>query len=149
MLSDLVREHSEAKARAKAEAAEAKASASQHLQELAAAVVADLNTEVSQVFANQQHIDKEIQAMQAALAKQKRTAAKWATSVKKFNQALKEIGDVENWAATLENDMRKVVDAIQIAKRGNSSQQAQQQAHAPAASEQGAQDQQDVPASTA
>eukprot|EP01147_Barroeca_monosierra_P004127 gene4127-62_t len=119
MLSNIIKEHTEAKAqRTSGNAAETRIRASEQMQALVSDAVVDLNAEVSQVFANQKAIDSEIQSMQEALARQKRATAKWSTSVKKFNQSLKEIGDVENWTEILENDMRIVLDAIQLSKQG-------------------------------
>lgn len=38
--------------------------------------------------------------------------------VNSFNQALKEIGDVENWAERLESDMHVVVKALEYSVEG-------------------------------
>jgi hypothetical protein len=40
--------------------------------------------------------------------------------VSKFNAALKEIGDVENWAERLEDDMHTIVDTLEYIHRGRS-----------------------------
>ena len=37
-----------------------------------------------------------------------------------FNTALKELGDVENWARTIEADMRIVSDALELSYKGGS-----------------------------
>ena len=36
----------------------------------------------------------------------------WITMVEGFNQALKEIGDVENWAEQIESDMYVVAECL-------------------------------------
>eukprot|EP00055_Hartaetosiga_balthica_P011443 m.52035 g.52035 ORF g.52035 m.52035 type:complete len:141 (+) comp7597_c0_seq1:280-702(+) len=84
-------------------------------QEFSAALVEDVNKEISAVFSNQRQIEDSLQEMQAAIQRQSKTAIKWASSINKFNQSLKELGDVENWAMVLEADMKKIVEVIQFA----------------------------------
>ena len=51
-------------------------------------------------------------------AKHNKLAANWTSSISKFNTALKEMGDVENWAERLEDDMRTVVDTLEMVHKG-------------------------------
>ena len=51
-------------------------------------------------------------------AKHNKAASQWAQVVSKFNAALKEIGDVENWAERLEDDMHTIVDTLEYIHRG-------------------------------
>uniref|UniRef100_A0A0L8GTY8 Biogenesis of lysosome-related organelles complex 1 subunit 1 n=1 Tax=Octopus bimaculoides TaxID=37653 RepID=A0A0L8GTY8_OCTBM len=41
----------------------------------------------------------------------------WLKLVEDFNTALKEIGDVENWARNIEADMRTISSALEYAYR--------------------------------
>jgi hypothetical protein len=38
--------------------------------------------------------------------------------VEGFNQALKELGDVENWARSIESDMREIAAGLEHAYKG-------------------------------
>lgn len=44
--------------------------------------------------------------------------AQWISMVEGFNQALKEIGDVENWARSIEMDMRTIATALEYVHKG-------------------------------
>ncbi len=38
--------------------------------------------------------------------------------IENFNQSLKELGDVENWAKTIETDMVSIASALEYAYKG-------------------------------
>jgi len=43
----------------------------------------------------------------------------WLNLVENFNSALKEIGDAENWARSIESDMRTITSALEHAYKGS------------------------------
>ena len=56
--------------------------------------------------------DLDPQVNAAQFAKQ---TMQWLKLVEDFNTALKEIGDVENWARNIETDMRTISSALEYA----------------------------------
>ncbi|XP_025903151.1 biogenesis of lysosome-related organelles complex 1 subunit 1 [Nothoprocta perdicaria] len=73
---------------------------------------------VAQAYVNQRKLDREVRTLQAQAAQFARQTAQWIAMVESFNQALKEIGDVENWARSMELDMRSVAAALDYVCKG-------------------------------
>ncbi|XP_066473113.1 biogenesis of lysosome-related organelles complex 1 subunit 1 [Tiliqua scincoides] len=118
MLSRLLREH------------QAKQSERKELQEqrrreaiaaatcLTEALVDHLNVGVAQAYVNQKKLDYEVKTLQIQAAQFAKQTGQWITMVENFNQALKEIGDVENWARSIEMDMRTIATALEYVYKG-------------------------------
>ncbi|GAU90848.1 hypothetical protein RvY_03208 [Ramazzottius varieornatus] len=82
-------------------------------EELTKTLVRNLNTSVSQAYVNQRKIDAEAKALQARVNRFTQQSHAWLQIADNFNGALKELGDVENWARSIERDMRIVNDTLQ------------------------------------
>ncbi|MCP9259154.1 GCN5-like protein 1 [Dirofilaria immitis] len=98
MLTRMIKEHDAAQQKKKNEAIVA-------AQNLTGAVVDHLNYSSEKVGENA-----------SELARQ---AEQWIQITDSFNQALKEIGDVENWAKTIETDMKIISNTLQAVFEGN------------------------------
>lgn len=59
---------------------------------------------------------KKLQSNAGQLAKQ---TSQWLQLIFSFNQAMKEIGDVENWAKTMERDMQTIAETLEKAYKAN------------------------------
>ncbi|NWX43482.1 BL1S1 protein, partial [Steatornis caripensis] len=73
---------------------------------------------VAQAYVNQRKLDHEVKTLQAQAAQFAKQTGQWITMVENFNQALKEIGDVENWARSIEMDMRTIATALEYVYKG-------------------------------
>ncbi|KAF6119713.1 hypothetical protein HJG60_010152 [Phyllostomus discolor] len=80
---------------------------------LTEALVDHLNVGVAQAYMNQRKLDHEVKTLQVQAAQFAKQTGQWIGMVENFNQALKEIGDVENWARSIELDMRTIATALE------------------------------------
>ncbi|XP_036261804.1 biogenesis of lysosome-related organelles complex 1 subunit 1 isoform X2 [Molothrus aeneus] len=84
---------------------------------LTEALVDHLNVGVAQAYVNQRKLDQEVKTLQVQAAQFARQTGQWIAMVESFNQALK-IGDVENWARSIELDMRTIATALEYVYKG-------------------------------
>uniref|UniRef100_A0A673Z161 Biogenesis of lysosome-related organelles complex 1 subunit 1 n=1 Tax=Salmo trutta TaxID=8032 RepID=A0A673Z161_SALTR len=76
------------------------------------------NSRVAQAYVNQRKLDHEVKTLQVQASQFSKQTAQWISMVEGFNQALKEIGDVENWARSIEMDMRTIATALEYVHKG-------------------------------
>lgn len=86
---------------------------------LAHALVDHLNTGVAQAYVNQKKLDTETKILHANVTHFAKQTTQWLKLVEDFNQALKEIGDVENWSRSIETDMRTISSALEYAYKSH------------------------------
>eukprot|EP00004_Rigifila_ramosa_P004853 TRINITY_DN15304_c0_g1_i1.p2 TRINITY_DN15304_c0_g1~~TRINITY_DN15304_c0_g1_i1.p2 ORF type:complete len:147 (+),score=31.39 TRINITY_DN15304_c0_g1_i1:16-456(+) len=77
------------------------------------AMVDTVNVGVAQVFATQRQIEREAQELQKQSARFCKQTQDWLTMIAKFNDSLKELGDVENWAMQIEHEMKSMATALE------------------------------------
>lgn len=123
MLSSLAKEH-QAKQQARKEVQEKlKKEANECAAAVTHALVDHLNAGVSQAYLNQKRLDTEAKLLQLNATQFSRQTTQWLKLVEGFNQALKEIGDVENWSKSIETDMRTIANALEYVYKEESEQQ--------------------------
>ncbi len=64
------------------------------------------------VYASQIEIEKQSKVLEKEADKLKKNAERWIDMYRRFNVALKEVGEVENWANAIEKDLKVVVDQL-------------------------------------
>jgi len=76
-------------------------------------IAGSLNAEVSKAYESQKAIEAEMQELQGQAQKFQKTVEGWAAATSAFDDALKELGDFENYVNVLEWDMKKVADSLE------------------------------------
>lgn len=113
MLSNLIKVHQAKQSARKERQEKRKREAIIAASALSHALVDHLNAGVANAYVNQKKLDTETKILQANAAQFSRQTALWLKLVEDFNTALKEIGDVENWAKSIETDMRTISSALE------------------------------------
>lgn len=115
MLSSLLKEHQQRQHLRKEEQDKKKREAIAASNALTSAMVDHLNVGVAQAYLNQKKLDAETKQLHANSNNFAKQTTQWLHLIDNFNHALKELGDVENWAKSIEADMRTVSSALEYA----------------------------------
>uniref|UniRef100_A0A914HLK3 Biogenesis of lysosome-related organelles complex 1 subunit 1 n=1 Tax=Globodera rostochiensis TaxID=31243 RepID=A0A914HLK3_GLORO len=84
-------------------------------------LVDHLNHRVSHAYNQQKRLDVECKKLEAQSVALARHADAWVALVGEMNQALKEIGDVDNWARAIETDVALCAATLERAYRSGTS----------------------------
>nr|CAB3225708.1 biogenesis of lysosome-related organelles complex 1 subunit 1-like [Phallusia mammillata] len=76
-------------------------------------VMKSINTGVSTSYVNQCALDSEMKQLQTQAAHFTKITSRWINELSAFQTALKELGDVENWATSIENDLNSVANSLE------------------------------------
>lgn len=68
---------------------------------------------MAQAYLNQKRLDAEAKQLHTSATNFAKQTQQWVNLVETFSCALKEIGDVENWAKTIEGDVRIITTALE------------------------------------
>lgn len=64
---------------------------------------------------NQKKLDAEAKLLHQGAINFAKQTQQWLALVENFSSSLKEIGDVENWARSIEKDMKIITDTLEKA----------------------------------
>lgn len=81
---------------------------------------------MAQAYLNQKRLDAEAKQLHSSATSFSKQTQQWLNLVESLSGALKEIGDVENWAKTIEGDVRTITIALESVYK-NSQENSQQQ----------------------
>uniref|UniRef100_A0A1B6DY89 Biogenesis of lysosome-related organelles complex 1 subunit 1 n=1 Tax=Clastoptera arizonana TaxID=38151 RepID=A0A1B6DY89_9HEMI len=115
MLSSLVKEHQSKQAVRKENQEVKRKEAIVAANALTQALVDHLNVGVAQAYLNQKKLDAEAKLLHQSATNFAKQTHQWLNLVESFNSSLKEIGDVENWAQSIEADMSTITCALEYA----------------------------------
>ncbi|CAH1111823.1 unnamed protein product [Psylliodes chrysocephalus] len=119
MLASMVKEH-QTKQILKKELQEVKRKeACTAANDLTQALVDHLNVGVAQAYLNQKKLDAEAKQLHISATNFSKQTQQWLNLVEQFSSALKELGDVENWAKAIEGDVRTITTALEIVYQGS------------------------------
>lgn len=98
--------------------AEARAAVTASLNSVGASISTEMRHRAQDLHANSAAIskqEKELQAQTAALAKE---SSKWAALAAQSTKKLNEIGDLQNWAETIERDLLVLEETLRLVEGG-------------------------------
>jgi hypothetical protein len=78
------------------------------------ALMDSVNKSVNEIFQNQRQIETEAQKMKAETARFTKQTRLWLNTIDSFNNSLKELGDFEGYAASIEGEMRTVAGCLEM-----------------------------------
>eukprot|EP01097_Dermamoeba_algensis_P002509 TRINITY_DN1997_c0_g1_i1.p1 TRINITY_DN1997_c0_g1~~TRINITY_DN1997_c0_g1_i1.p1 ORF type:complete len:128 (+),score=22.38 TRINITY_DN1997_c0_g1_i1:52-435(+) len=113
-LSRLYRDHQAAQEKKLEQAEQLRTKVSQAVDDVSHGLLDSVNIGVANVFANERRLDQEAKALQSSTQKLSKQTANWVSLIASFNDALKELGDIENWAHTIENDMLTISTSLEF-----------------------------------
>ena len=71
------------------------------------------------VWHNQQQLEAEARLLHQQAQRLTKQSAQWVQSYQDFHQALKALGDVENWAKSIESDMAFIHSSLDALHHGS------------------------------
>ena len=78
----------------------------------------DVFCRVAQAYLNQRRLDSEAIQLEQNATNFQRQTSQWLSLVSSFTDSMKEVGHVQNWATTIEGDMRTISTALEYAYKG-------------------------------
>lgn len=111
----MVKEHQMRQAKRREEQEMRRKDAVDSSNELTQALVDHLNVGVAQSYLNQKRLDAEAKQLHTGATNFAKQSQQWLQLIDNFSSALKELGDVENWARSIETDMQTIQGTLEIA----------------------------------
>ncbi|XP_030563005.1 biogenesis of lysosome-related organelles complex 1 subunit 1 [Drosophila novamexicana] len=115
MLTSMVKEHHAKQSKRKQEQEVRRKEAIEASNELTQSLVDHLNVGVAQAYLNQKRLDVEAKQLHVGATNFAKQTHQWLQLIDNFSSALKELGDVENWARSIEGDMQVVQQTLELA----------------------------------
>uniref|UniRef100_A0A0N5A5F1 Biogenesis of lysosome-related organelles complex 1 subunit 1 n=1 Tax=Parastrongyloides trichosuri TaxID=131310 RepID=A0A0N5A5F1_PARTI len=78
-------------------------------------IVKHLNDRVGHAYLNQKKIDVEIKKLEGKCVVLQKHSDSWSKMAENFNNTLKELGDIENFNTTIENDINVILTTLKNA----------------------------------
>ncbi|KAI9268731.1 beta-lactamase-like protein [Sporodiniella umbellata] len=122
-LSQLAKSHQEKKAELKKNNEQIRKNAIQATQQLTVAVNDYMNEEINEIFSKQKDLEHQSRKLASQTQKYATQTQQWLSLVDNFNNSLKELGDVKNWAQIMENDMKTIMSTLEFVHQGTGSAQ--------------------------
>eukprot|EP00918_Siedleckia_nematoides_P064199 GHVU01139577.1.p1 GENE.GHVU01139577.1~~GHVU01139577.1.p1 ORF type:complete len:135 (-),score=44.29 GHVU01139577.1:552-956(-) len=117
MLSALVKESQAKQAKLKALNDSNRKEALAATESVANLMTDSVQESVNEVYAAQNKLEKEVKGLQTNTAHFAKQTYQWLEMIKSFNGSLKDCGDFQNWAKTVEWDMRNIASALDYVQR--------------------------------
>ncbi|KAL5580570.1 hypothetical protein UlMin_013012 [Ulmus minor] len=111
-LLQLVNDHHHSSLQLRELAEKAKKDAIRNASRVSDLLVDAVNGGVQECFINEKRIELETRALAATISRFAKQTDQWLAASHALNNAVKEIGDFENWMKTMEFDCKNIVAAI-------------------------------------
>ncbi|KAF5821784.1 hypothetical protein HanRHA438_Chr01g0019221 [Helianthus annuus] len=108
----LVNDHQTTATRLREQTEKSKKEAIKSASRVSDLLVEAVNGGVEECFVNEKRIEVEIRALKATVMRFAKQTDQWLASTHAINNAIKEIGDFENWMKTMELDCKSITAAI-------------------------------------
>ncbi|KAJ2775540.1 DNA-directed RNA polymerases I, II, and III subunit RPABC3 [Coemansia linderi] len=118
LLADILRDHQSSQAEHKRASDQLRKDAVRDIGDLCDSATASLSDQLTRVLDNQREIESLSRDCAHLVQNHTRSTVKWTKLVDQFSTALKELGDVSNWAHVIERDMLDVAATLEL-KRDN------------------------------
>lgn len=115
----MVKEHQERQALFREQQEKKRRTALDAVQLCSDVMVDSLNSSVEKAYENQRKLDREAKALQSHSSRFIKQTSQWLNLVEGFHKNLKSLGDLEQWAKTIETDMQTIVTNLEYAYRGS------------------------------
>lgn len=79
---------------------------------------------MAQAYLNQKRLDVEAKQLHVGATNFAKQTHQWLQLIDNFSSALKELGDVENWARSIEGDMQVIQQTLELAYKTSRATQA-------------------------
>ena len=124
-LPDLVKESKARRASLLAENERRRKAAADAAGAASTAAMDSVNVGVSTVWHNQQQLELEARTLQEQAKRFAKQSGQWLATHQAFHSSLKALGDVENWARSLESDMTFVNSSLEEVERRREAREAE------------------------
>lgn len=117
MFSAAIKDYQKEQEELKVEINNKRVAAEKAVEILTVKSVKKLNDGVAQAYLNQHKLDAEARKLQTNMATLTKNAQQWMVACNNLNAAVKDLGDINTWTKTIENDVKFVVRAIEDSHR--------------------------------
>ncbi|KAL8516426.1 hypothetical protein ACS0TY_014906 [Phlomoides rotata] len=111
-LLQMINDHTHASILQRENTEKAKKEAIRNAMRVSDLLVNTVNGGVQQIFINEKRVEMEIRALTATIMRFSKQTDQWLAASHAINNAVKEIGDFENWMKTMELDCKSISAAI-------------------------------------
>ncbi|KAJ1924774.1 hypothetical protein LPJ71_000404 [Coemansia sp. S17] len=114
LLADILRDHQGSQTEHKRASEQLRKDAVRDIGDLCDSATASLSAQLTRVLENQREIESLSRDCAHLVQNHTRSTVKWTKLVDQFSTALKELGDVSNWAHVIERDMLDVAATLEL-----------------------------------
>ena len=122
MLTKLYKEHQVKQKQQRIEIEAARSKALKDVSVVSDGMMDSVNRGVAVMFSNQKKLEEQTRRLEAQSERFAKQTEQWLAMTSKFYDALKELGDVENWAGVIERDMRAITISLEYIHKEQSTQ---------------------------